>query len=66
VIVADVAIQVVPPKATDPWATPSQTQVEVPLSALAASLPPVPLGAHRVRVQANGALSITEETFTLT
>ena len=41
-------------------------QVQVPLSALAAPIPPVPTGLHPVRVQGNGALSIAEKTFNLT
>ena len=66
VIVADVAIPVRPPGAGDPWAMPTETQVQVPLAALAASVPPVSTGLHPVRVQGNGALSIAEETFDLT
>jgi hypothetical protein len=66
VIVGDVAIPIETPGLGDPWAAPTETQVEVPLSALAAPIPPIPAGLHPVRVQANGALSITEKTFDLT
>lgn len=66
VIVADVAIPIRPPGAGDPWAMPTETQVQVPLAALGSPIPPVSNGLHPVRVQGNGALSITEETFNLT
>ena len=66
VIVADVAIPVRLPGAGDPWSVPTESHVEVPLSALTEPIPPVPVGLHPVRVQGNGALSIAEKTFSLT
>jgi hypothetical protein len=66
VIVGDVAIPVRPPGAGDPWSVPTESQVQVPLSALAEPIPPVPIGIHPVRVQGNGALSIATKTFSLT
>jgi hypothetical protein len=66
VIVADVAIPIRPPGAGDPWSVPTESQIQVPLSALADPIPPVPVGLHPVRVQGNGALSIATKTFSLT
>jgi len=64
VIVGDVAIEVREPRAGDPWAAPTDTSVQVPLTALS----PLPTGQpYPARVQVNGAQSIEEGiTFTLT
>lgn len=59
VIIGDAAIPVRPPGATDPWAAPTATQVEVPISEAAALLPdPPPAGdTYPVFVQVDGARS---------
>lgn len=56
VIVGDVAVPVRVPRPGDPWAAPTATQVEVPVSAVAAVLPPRPT-PYPVTVQVNGARS---------
>ena len=64
VLIRDVGIQVRPPGPGDPWAAPTPTQVQVPLSALAdAGLPP---GTYPVHIVVNGAQSMEEPTFQLT
>jgi hypothetical protein len=67
VLVGDATIPVHPPAVGDPWAVPSATSVEVPLSSLAQALPPPLLmgTAHAVRVQVNGAQS-RENAFSFT
>jgi hypothetical protein len=61
---ADLSIQVLVPGVGDPWAAPTPTQVQVPLTVLAATVPPLPAGSHPVRVLVNGALSLEEKGFT--
>jgi hypothetical protein len=56
VIVGDASIPVRPPGAGDPWAAPIPTQVEIPVSAIAAILPPRP-APYQVAVQVGGARS---------
>lgn len=56
VIVGDVSVAVRPPKPGDPWAAPTATQIEVPVSAIAAALKPSPT-PYPVAVQVNGARS---------
>jgi len=61
VLVADVAIEVVEPGASDPWASPTSTSVEVPLTAITAANPPLTVpGAYPVRAECNGAISVDE------
>ena len=61
VLVSEVAIAVVPPGPTDPWAAPTPTQVQVPLTAISSANPPLTLPhAYPVRVQSNGAISIED------
>ncbi len=64
VLVGDAAIEVRPPGAGDPWATPTDTSVQVPLTALAEQLPPPPVAGKSlaVSVQVNGAQN-REDTF---
>lgn len=56
VVVADVAVPVRPPQPGDPWAAPTPVQVEVPVSAIAALLPPR-VTPYRVAAQTNGVRS---------
>jgi hypothetical protein len=65
VYVHDVAIEV-RFKPGDPFLPPTPTQVQVPLTALTKTVPPLPPSAtpHPVRIQVNGALSIDEKPFT--
>ena len=68
-LLGDAAVEVRRPQAGDPWAVPTDTSVQVPLTPLAAALPAPPPGgqAHRVRVLVNGAQSLEEGvSFTLT
>jgi hypothetical protein len=68
VLVSDAAIEVRKPGPTDPWAAPTTTSVEVPLTLLATAVPPPPPGgqAYPVRVLVNGAQSMEAGiTFTL-
>ena len=62
VLVGDVAIEVRPPGAGDPWAPPTATAVEVPLTALSGAVPPPPPGGqpYPVRILVNGAQSMEE------
>lgn len=57
VIVGDAPIEVREPGPGDPWAVPSESSVQVPLSSLATALPTPPPGgqAYDVTVQVNGA-----------
>lgn len=59
VIIGDVAVPIRPPGPGDPWAEPTPTQVEVPVSAVAGILPPTGVGdpPYRVSAQVNGARS---------
>jgi uncharacterized protein DUF4255 len=66
VIVGDVSIPVREPRGTDPWAAPTDTSVQVPLTALTQTTPPVPPNTYPVRVMVNGALSMGTVPFTLT
>jgi hypothetical protein len=68
VLMGDVAIEVRAPAPGDPWAAPTATRVEVPLTVLATAVPPPPLGGqdYPVRVQVNGAQNIEDNvTFQL-
>jgi len=56
VIVGDVAVPVLVPRPTDPWAAPTETKVEIPASAVAAVLPTSPT-PYPVSVQVSGARS---------
>jgi hypothetical protein len=56
VIVGDAAIAVRPPGPADPWAAPTATVVEVPMSAVTDLLDPSP-PPYRVAVQVDGARS---------
>jgi uncharacterized protein DUF4255 len=59
VFVSDVAIEIVEPGASDPWAPPTATSVQVPLTAVTAANPPLTIpNPYPVRVQNNGALSV--------
>jgi hypothetical protein len=59
VFVADLAIEVLEPKMGDPWSPPTDVKVEVPLTAVSASNPPLALPApYPVRAQMNGAMSV--------
>jgi len=69
VFVSDVAVEVVPPGAGDPWATPTATsiQVEVGVSAVTAANPPLTIpGTYNVRVQTNGVLNIVAQSVNFT
>jgi hypothetical protein len=66
VLVGDAAIEVRVPQGGDPWAAPTATSVQVPLTSLVLALPVPPAGGtvYPVRVQVNGAQSLEEgETF---
>jgi hypothetical protein len=77
VLVGDAAIEVRPPRPPDPaasppflgdpWAMPTPTSVQVPLTSLAQALPPPAPGGtpHAVRVQVNGAQN-RADTFSFT
>lgn len=56
VVMADVAVPVRQPQPGDPWAVPTPVQVEVPVSAFAALLPPR-MTPYTVAAQANGVRS---------
>jgi hypothetical protein len=64
VYVRDVGIEV-DFKPGDPFLPPTPTQVQVPLTALTKTVPPLPGGTYPVRMQVNGALSLEEKSFTL-
>jgi hypothetical protein len=65
VFVADAGIEVRAPQAGDPWSIPTDTQVQVPLTAVAAS-PALPVpNPYAVHVQMNGALSVDEPSLHL-
>jgi hypothetical protein len=66
VIVGDVSIPVREPRAGETFAAPTDTSVEVPLTALEQTTPPMPPNTYPVRVMVNGALSIGTVPFTLT
>ena len=65
VYVHDAAIEV-RFKPGDPFLPPTPTQVQVPLTALTKTVPPLPpsVTPYPVRIQVNGALSIDEKPFT--
>jgi hypothetical protein len=63
VYVRDVGVEV-GFKPGDPFLPPTPTQVQVPLTALTKTVPPLPGGTYPVRVQVNGALSREEKLFT--
>jgi hypothetical protein len=63
VYVRDVGIEV-DFKPGDPFLPPTPTQVQVPLTALTKTVPPLPGGTYPVRMQVNGALSLEEKSFT--
>jgi len=63
VLLGDVSIQIRVPAGGDPWAPPTPTQVQVPLTALATATPQLSVGPHPVRVLINGALSLDEKSF---
>jgi hypothetical protein len=63
VLVGDVSILVRVPQGADPWAAPTPTQVQVPLTAVTTAVPPLSSGNHPVRVLVNGALNLTEKLF---
>jgi hypothetical protein len=68
VLIGDVAIPVRRPGAVDPWAIPTATSVQVPLTVLSTALPTPPVMGqpYPVRVLMNGAQSVEEGiTFTL-
>jgi hypothetical protein len=56
VVVGDIAVPVRPPQPGDPWAMPTPLQVEVPVIAAAALLPPR-VTPYRVSAQVNGVRS---------
>jgi len=56
VVVGDAAIPIRPPAPGDPWAAPTPTHVEIPVSAIAAILDPGPT-QHALAVQVNGVRS---------
>jgi hypothetical protein len=56
VIVGDVAVPVRMPQAGDPWTAPTETKVEIPVSAIAAVLEPRAT-PYPVAIQVNGARS---------
>jgi len=64
VLIRDVEIDVRRPGPGDPWAAPTPTQVQVPLSALADA--GLPTGTYPVHVVVNGEQSMEEPTFQLT
>ncbi len=66
VLVGDVSIPVRQPRPGDPWAAQTDASVQVPLTALAQTMPPTPLGVYPVRVMVNGALSQESASFQLT
>jgi len=66
VLVGDVSIPVQEPGPGDPWAAPTDTTVQVPLAALALTMPPTPVGVYAVRAMVNGALSMETVAFQLT
>lgn len=59
VLLGDAAIEVVAPQGGDPWAAPTPTAVEVPLTAVTSILPAPPPGGttYPVAVSLNGATS---------
>lgn len=65
VYVDDVAIEVTW-KSGDPWSQPTDKQVQVPLTGLTKTVPPLPPSPspYPVRMQVNGALSVDEKAFT--
>src|SRR6185312_3067595 len=62
VYVRDVGIEV-GFKPGDPFLPPTPTQVQVPLTALTKTVPPLSGGTYPVRIQVNGALNLKEQSF---
>ena len=65
ILVGDVSIPVQEPGPGDPWVAPTDTSVQVPLSALALTTPPTPPGVYAVRAMVNGAQSMETVAFQL-
>lgn len=66
VLVGDVVIEVRKPLTSETFLAPTPTHVEVPLTSLAATTPPLATGVYPLRIIVNGAQNIEERTFTLT
>jgi hypothetical protein len=63
VLVGDVALPVIDP---GPGGAQTDTSVQVSLAALAATTPPLPVGAYAARVMVNGVQSLGHVTFQVT
>ena len=60
-VVGEAAIEVRPPRGSDPWAEPTETTVQVPWAPLAALDPPLGAGTYPLRVVVNGAQNVEED-----
>jgi hypothetical protein len=66
ILVGDVSIPVIEPGPGDPWAAPTDTSVQVPITALTLTTPPTPPDTYQVRAMVNGSLSMEDVVFQLT
>ncbi|HXB69540.1 MAG TPA: DUF4255 domain-containing protein [Candidatus Acidoferrales bacterium] len=66
IIVGDVSIPVQEPGPGDPWAIPTDTSLQVPLTALTLTTPPLGPGFYQVRAMVNGSQSLEDVVFQLT
>jgi hypothetical protein len=66
VLVGDLSIPVQEPGPGDPWVPPTDISVQVPLTVLTLTTPPVAPGFYQVRAMVNGSQSMEDVVFQLT